>query len=182
MNSTFPLLRRLFKKQSLMGAWYLARGSRRKNNEDHGGTSPQIGYVTSPPPAPTPLPPNFFCIPFAHVAHIPDHALDRGWEASLSSNHACLERQISKTRRFTNVVCCKMKIVRLELFPGSSAIPKFLGANTGGYIVRSFFRLSFSVSHALAWPLELEIQTHNPHAFTRCFNVVLHNYCALLCA
>ena len=30
--------------------------------------------------------------------------------ASLSSNHPCFERQISKTRRYTNVVCCEVKI------------------------------------------------------------------------
>ena len=57
--------------------------------------------------------------------------------ASLSSNHPCFERQMSKTRRYTNVVCCGVKIPHLELFPGSSAVPKLLGANAGGYMVRS---------------------------------------------
>ena len=67
--------------------------------------------------------------------------------ASLSSNHPCFECQISKTRRYTNVVCCEVKILHSELFHGSSAVPKLSGANTGGYIVRPLFRRSFSVSH-----------------------------------
>ena len=49
-------------------------------------------------------------------------------------------------RRYTNVVCCEVKILHSELFPGSSAVPKLSGANAGGYIVRSFFRPSFSLS------------------------------------
>ena len=40
--------------------------------------------------------------------------------ASLSSNHPCFERQISKTGCYTNVVCCKVTILHSELFPGSS--------------------------------------------------------------
>ena len=59
--------------------------------------------------------------------------------ASLSSNHACFERQISKTRCYTNVVDCEVKIVHSKLFPGSSAVLKLSRANAGGYIVLSFF-------------------------------------------
>ena len=62
--------------------------------------------------------------------------------ASLSSNHPCFERQIGKTRRYTNVVCHEVKILYSELFPGSSAVPKLSRANVGGYIVRSFIFLS----------------------------------------
>ena len=38
--------------------------------------------------------------------------------ASVSSNHPCFRRHISKTRRYTNVVCCKVKILHAQLFPG----------------------------------------------------------------
>ena len=41
---------------------------------------------------------------------------------SLQSNHPRFERHISKTRRYTNVVCCEAKILHLELFSGSSAV------------------------------------------------------------
>ena len=50
-------------------------------------------------------------------------------------------------RRYTDVICCEVKILHSELFPGSNAGPKLLGANATAYIVRSFFRLSFSLSH-----------------------------------
>ena len=55
----------------------------------------------------------------------------------------------------------EVKIPHSELFPGSSAVPKLSGANTGGYIVRALFPLSFFLSFPtlLAWPLELGIWT-----------------------
>ena len=34
----------------------------------------------------------------------------------------CFERQICKTRHYTNVVGCSVKILHLELFPGSSSV------------------------------------------------------------
>ena len=34
----------------------------------------------------------------------------------------CFERQIRKTRHYTNVVGCSVKILHSELFPGSSAV------------------------------------------------------------
>ena len=35
---------------------------------------------------------------------------------------SCFERQIRKTRHYTNVVGCSVKILHSELFPGSSAV------------------------------------------------------------
>ena len=35
----------------------------------------------------------------------------------------CCERQICKTRHYTNVVGCSVKIVHAELFPSSSVVP-----------------------------------------------------------
>ena len=34
----------------------------------------------------------------------------------------CFEHQVRKTRRYTNVVGCSVKILHSELFPGSSAV------------------------------------------------------------
>ena len=124
----------------------------------------------------------FFSIPLAHGAPLPAHALELGWEAPPSCPcgtppRPCARawmggfpfikpcmfhqtmRQIGKTRCYTNVGCCEVKILQLELFPGSTAAPILSGVNTGGYIVCSFVHLSFSLSHALAWPLGLGIRT-----------------------
>ena len=38
------------------------------------------------------------------------------------SKRPCFEHQICKTRRYTNVVGCSVKILHSELFPGSSAV------------------------------------------------------------
>ena len=38
------------------------------------------------------------------------------------SKRPCFERHICKTRRYTNVVCCSVKILHSELFPSSSAV------------------------------------------------------------
>ena len=69
---------------------------------------------------------------------------------------SAFERQISKTGRYTNVVCCEVKILHLEENPGPSATPNFFRGERR-YCVLSFFLVS--LSHALAWPLELGIWT-----------------------
>ena len=88
--------------------------------------------------------------------------------APLSSNLPCFERQISKTRRYTNVVCCELETLHLEPLPHPAAQVQsqcFQGASADGYTVRtffpfflSFFPLSLFLSHALVWPLELVLQ------------------------
>ena len=95
--------------------------------------------------------------PLAHVVPLPTHALERGWEASLSLIHPCFERQISKMRRCTNVVCCEVKILHLELFPGSSAVSKLSGGERR-WLHSAFFLSSFSLSPPPPPPPEQKVQ------------------------
>ena len=87
---------------------------------------------------------------------------------------SAFERQISKTRRYTNVVCCEVlssgrlttnviccevKILHSEQNPGPSAAPNsFRGERTAFFL--SFFVVS--LSHFVVWPLELGLGTRNP--------------------
>ena len=84
-------------------------------------------YATPPSP---PLPPRVLTDsgvgPWRHGAEV------FYVHASLSSNRPCFERQISKTRHYTNVVCFEAKILHSEPFPSSGAVPKLSGANRGG--------------------------------------------------
>ena len=71
--------------------------------------------------------------------------------------------QISKTRHNTNVVCCEVKILHSELFPGSSAIPKLSAVNAGGYIVRSFITITITIiTYIPLYPCTPKPRTHIP--------------------
>ena len=71
---------------------------------NHGGGG-RPGPCMQHPPAPRPP----WVLRDSGVAVMAPTAPKFFVHASLSSNHPCFERQISKTRRSTNVVCCKVK-------------------------------------------------------------------------
>ena len=69
---------------------------------------------------------------------------------------SAFQRKFSKTGRYTNFVCCKMKILQWERNPGPSAAPISFRGGCGTTFFLSFFLVS------LAWPLELGLGSCNP--------------------
>ena len=69
---------------------------------------------------------------------------------------SAFQRKISKTGRYTNVVCCEVNILHSERTPGPSAAPNsFRGEHS------TAFFLSFLILF-VAWPLGLGLGTRNP--------------------
>ena len=61
----------------------------------------------------------------------------------------CFPAEMSKTGRYTNVVCCKVKILNSEQKPGPSAAPNFFwGERTAFWL--SFFFLSLPTLYCVA--------------------------------